>query len=164
MPSALRGPSASGHGTRECACYFAEPIRLTPLHVRNRLPRSYTGFTRITTLKLLLAIIQPPKLSAVRQALVKIGVERMTVCDAHGYARQRGQTVTYRGHEYKTNLLRKIVLEIMVNDDFVEKTIDTITSVSRTGTEGNIGDGKVFVLPAEDSIRIGETVRGPEGV
>jgi nitrogen regulatory protein P-II 1 len=114
--------------------------------------------------KLLLAIIQPPKLSALRQALERIGVERMTVCDAQGYARQRGQTVTYRGHEYKTNLLRKIALEIVVNDDFLERTVDTITKIARTGPQGSIGDGKIFILPVDEAVRIGGTTRGPEAV
>ena len=115
-------------------------------------------------MKLLLAIIQPPQLIAVRQALKKIGVERLTVCDAHGYARQKGQTETYRGHEYKTNLLRKVVLEIIVNDDFVDRTIDTISAIARTGPAGNIGDGKVFVLPVDETVRLGITLRGPEAV
>lgn len=115
-------------------------------------------------MKLLLAIIQPPKLAAVREALVKIGVERMTVCDSQGFARQRGRREMYRGHEYQTNLLRKVTLEIAVNDDFVERTIETIQSVARTGPEGTIGDGKIFVLPLEGAIRVGDAVTGPEAV
>src|SRR6185369_3180601 len=115
-------------------------------------------------MKLVIAILQPTKLEAVRQALNKIEVTRMTVCDAQGYGRQRGRTEMYRGHEYKTNLLRKIELEILVNDDFLERTIDTILSVARTGPEGTIGDGKIFVLPAEQVIRVSDVVRGPEGV
>ncbi len=115
-------------------------------------------------MKLVLAIIQPTKLDAVRDALVKVGVERMTVCDAQGYGRQRGQTAMYRGLEYKTNLLRKIALEIVVNDDFLERTVNTIEQVARTGTHGEIGDGKIFVLPVERTIRIGETIEGPGAV
>ena len=115
-------------------------------------------------MKLVLAIIQPTKLKAVREALVKAGVERMTVCDAQGYGRQRGQTATYRGHEYKTNLLRKITLEIVVNDDFLERTLDTLMETARTGPEGTIGDGKIFVLPTEESIMLAGDVRGPEAV
>jgi nitrogen regulatory protein P-II 1 len=114
--------------------------------------------------KLVLAIIQPTKLDAVRDALVKIGVERMTVCDAQGYGRQRGQTAMYRGLEYKINLLRKIALEIVVNDDFLDRTINTLEQVARTGTHGEIGDGKVFVIPVERTIRIGETTEGPGAV
>jgi|SRR5262249_20071177 len=115
-------------------------------------------------MRLVVAIIQPTKLSSVREALVKIGVTRMTVCDAQGFGRQRGQTEFYRGNEYRTNLLRKVALEIVVNDDFLERTVETLTSVARTGPEGNIGDGKIFVLPAEESIDIAGGVRGPEAV
>jgi len=114
--------------------------------------------------KLIIAIIQPTKLDPLREALVKIGVTRMTVCDAQGYGQQRGQTAMYRGHEYKTNLLRKIELEILVNDDFVERTIDTITHVARTGPEGSIGDGKVFIMPADSVVRISDVLQGPEAV
>jgi len=115
-------------------------------------------------MKLVFAIIQPPKLEAVRQALEKIEVLRMTVCDAQGFGRQRGRTEMYRGNEYTTQLLRKIVLEIVVNDDFLERTIDTIISVARTGPEGTIGDGKIFVLPADEAIQINDAARGPGAV
>lgn len=115
-------------------------------------------------MKMIYAIIQPPKLQAVQEALQKIGVERMTVCDAQGYGRQKGQTAMYRGVEYKTNLLRKVALEIVVNDDFLERTLDTITSVARTGSEGNIGDGKIFVIPTDETYQIGGTASGPEAV
>ncbi len=115
-------------------------------------------------MKMIIAIIQPTKLKAVREALVKIGVERMTVCDALGFGRQRGQTAVYRGIEYKTHLLRKIELEIAVNDDFVDRTIETLTNVARTGPEGNIGDGKIFVLPLENATRLSDEVIGPEAV
>lgn len=115
-------------------------------------------------MKLIVAIIQPTRLSAVEKSLRKIGVTRMSVCDAHGYARQRGRTEMYRGHEYKTNLLRKIALEIAVNDDFLERTIDVLTEISRTGTEGSIGDGKIFVLPMEEAIQIGGEERGPGAI
>ncbi len=115
-------------------------------------------------MKLVLAIIQPTKLAAVRKALQRIGVERMTVCDAQGFGRQRGQTATYRGIEYKTQLLRKVSLEIFVNDDFLDRTVDAILQVARTGSEGNIGDGKIFVMPADDAITIDGTDRGPSAV
>ena len=115
-------------------------------------------------MKLVLAIIQPPKLSALREALVKVGVERMTICDAQGYGRQRGQTPLYRGREYKTNLLRKIALEIVVNDDFLDRTIETIQRVARTGPEGEIGDGKIFILPCDQAIQLGGTDVGPSAV
>ncbi len=115
-------------------------------------------------MKLVVAIIQPTKLEAVRQALNKIEVTRMTVCDAQGYGRQRGRTEMYRGHEYKTHLLRKIALEILVNDDFLDRTIDTLMAVARTGPEGEIGDGKIFVMPALETISIAGPIRGPEAV
>jgi nitrogen regulatory protein P-II 1 len=113
---------------------------------------------------LVLALIQPPKLTAVREALTKIEVERMTVYDAQGYGRQRGRTEVYRGHEYKTDLLRKVALEIVVNDDFLERTVEAITEVARTGPEGSIGDGKIFILPVEEVFQIAGHVRGPEAV
>ena len=94
-------------------------------------------------MKMILAIVQPPKLSALREALEKVGVQRMTVCDAQGFGRQRGQTPMYRGREYKTNLLRKIALEIVVNDDFLDRTIATIERVARTGPEA-----KRYLRPA----------------
>jgi nitrogen regulatory protein P-II 1 len=115
-------------------------------------------------MKLIVAIIQPTKLKAVQEALANIGVERMTVCDAQGYARQRGQTEIFRGAEYKSQLLRKAALEISVNDDFLDRTVDVITTVARTGPDGNIGDGKIFVLPCDDAVAIGGEIRGPEAV
>jgi len=115
-------------------------------------------------MKMIIAVIQPTKLTAVKEALARCGVDRMTVCDAQGYGRQRGQTQMYRGAEYKTHMLRKIELEIVVNDDFLDRTIDAIMSVARTGPEGTIGDGKIFVLPVDETIRISETLRGPGAV
>ncbi len=119
---------------------------------------------RAHRMKLLLAIIQPTKLQAVREALFQAGVERLTICDAQGYGRQRGQTSTYRGVEYHVNMLRKISLEIWVNEDFVERTIDVLLKVAKTGTQGNIGDGKVFVLPTEEAYSIDSGTRGPGAV
>ena len=115
-------------------------------------------------MRMIVAVIQPTKLRAVREALSKIEVTRMTVCDAQGYARQRGQTEMYRGHEYHTDLLRKVALEIVVNEDFLDRTIETIMSVARTGPEGSIGDGKIWVLPVAEAIDISPLVRGPEAV
>lgn len=115
-------------------------------------------------MKMILALIQPTKLHPVQQALHRIGVERMTVCDAQGFGRQKGQTETYRGVEYKTHLLRKVALEIAVNDDFLDRTIETIKSIARTGRSGNIGDGKIFVLPMEQAIQIGGVEEGPAAI
>jgi nitrogen regulatory protein PII len=114
-------------------------------------------------MKLIIAIIQPPKLRPVQEALQRIGVERMTVCDAQGFGRQRGHE-TYRGTEHQTRLLRKVALEIAVNDDFLERTLETLIQVSRTGPQGTIGDGKIFVLPMEQAIQIGGVERGPGAI
>ncbi len=115
-------------------------------------------------MKLILAVIQPTKLDAVQQALTRIGVTRMSVCDATGFARQRGQLEIYRGAEYQTNLLRKVQLEIAVNDDFVQRTIECLEQVARTGTEGTIGDGKIFVLPMDEAIRVSDGQSGPGAI
>jgi nitrogen regulatory protein P-II 1 len=111
-------------------------------------------------MKMIFAVIQPTKLDAVHQALERLDVTRMTVCDAQGYARQRGQMEIYRGHEYKTNLLRKVALEIAVNDDFVDRTVECLEEVARTTAEGHIGDGKIFVVPMEEAIQISDGYRG----
>jgi nitrogen regulatory protein P-II 1 len=114
--------------------------------------------------KLILAIIQPTKLDTVRSALEQIGVESMTVCDSRGYARQRGKSPMYRGHEYKTNLLRKVTVEIAVHSDRLERVLECLSSVARSGPEGSIGDGKIFVLPVDEVVRLSDEVRGPEAV
>jgi len=111
-------------------------------------------------MKMVIAVIQPMKLDAVHQALSRHDVTRMTVCDAQGYARQRGQLEMYRGHEYQTNLLRKVAVEIAVNDDFLDRTVECLEEVARTSAEGHIGDGKVFVVPMEQAIQISDGYRG----
>ena len=111
-------------------------------------------------MRLILATIQPTKLSTVRQALAQVGVTSMTVCDAQGYARQRGQTAHFRGNEYRVDLLRKVTLEIGVQEDQLETVIDTIRTAARTGREGQIGDGKIFVMPMASVIDI----NGPQNV
>lgn len=115
-------------------------------------------------MKLIWAVVQPTKLAAVEKALIQIGVTRMTVLDAMGYARQRGQMETYRGREYETNLLRKVQLEIAVNEDFLDRTIECLEEFARTSVEGHIGDGKVFVLPMDEAIQISDGQRGPGAV
>jgi len=114
-------------------------------------------------MKLVLAVIQPTKLNAVREALDKVEVQRMTVCDSQGFARQRGRTEIFRGRE-SSGLVRKIVLEIVVNDDFLERTVETIAGVARSGPEGTIGEGSIFILPADEAIRIDNASRGPGAV
>ena len=115
-------------------------------------------------MKLIIAVIQPTKLEAVQQALNRLGVIRMSVGDAMGFARQRGQTETFRGAEYQTNLLRKVELEIAVNDDFVERAIECIVQTARTSKDGTIGDGKIMVLPLDDVIQISDSQRGPGAI
>jgi nitrogen regulatory protein P-II 2 len=115
-------------------------------------------------MKLILAIIPPSKLGAVKEALNQVEVFRLTVVDVQGFGRQKGQRELYRGHEFSVNMLRKVQLQIAVNDDFVEPTVNAIISAARTGPEGRIGDGKIFILPLEDCIRIRTGERGPEAI
>lgn len=115
-------------------------------------------------MKMVIAVIQPTKLQAVREALRGVEVTRLTVFDAQGYARQRGLPELYRGREYQAMLLQKVVLEIVVNDDFLERTIHTIVQAARTGPQGNIGDGKIFVVPVEEAIELQDGSRGPGAV
>ncbi len=115
-------------------------------------------------MKLIIAIIQPSKLEDVKTALSEVEVVRLTIMDVQGFGRQKGQTEVYRGREISLNLLRKVQLQIAVNDDFVEPTVEAIIRGGRTGTTGEIGDGKIFVLPLEDCIRIRTGERGTEAV
>ena len=115
-------------------------------------------------MKLIIAIIQPNRLEAVKAALADVEVFRLTVMDVQGFGRQRGQTEVYRGHEFTVNLLRKVQLMIAVNDEFLEPTIDAVMKGGRTGEGGEIGDGKIFVLPMEDCIRIRTGERGGEAI
>jgi nitrogen regulatory protein P-II 2 len=115
-------------------------------------------------MKLIIAIIQPSKLEAVKAALTEVEVFRLTVLDCQGFGRQKGQTEWYRGQEYKVNLLRKVQLQIAVNDDFVEPTIRAIVAGGRSGEKGQIGDGKIFVLPMDDCVRIRTGEHGREAI
>ena len=115
-------------------------------------------------MKLIVAIIQPSKLESVKQSLSDVEVFRLTVLDVQGFGRQRGHTETYRGHEIGVNLLRKVQLQIAVNDDFVEPTITAIVKGGRSGEQGEIGDGKIFVLPMDECVRIRTGERGSEAI
>ena len=115
-------------------------------------------------MKLIIAIIQPSCLEAVKDALTEVEVFRLTVMDVQGFGRQKGQTEVYRGHEVTVNLLRKVQLQIAVNEEFVEPTIGAIIKAGRTGPSGTIGDGKIFVLPLDDCIRIRTGERGHEAI
>src|SRR3954463_12579104 len=102
-------------------------------------------------MKLIIAVIKPFKLEEVKEALAEIGIEGMTVTEVKGFGRQKGHTEIYRGSEYTVDFLPKVKLEIVVNDDIVAKTVDTIVKSAKTG---KIGDGKVFVVALEEAIRI----------
>ena len=115
-------------------------------------------------MKYIVAIVQPSRLEAVKEALSKVEVFRLTVSDVQGLGRQKGHTEIYRGHEYQVNLIRKVKLEIAVNEEFVEATIEAIIRGGRTGQEGKIGDGKIFILPLEDAIRIRTGERGGDAI
>ena len=115
-------------------------------------------------MKLVIAIIQPTKLEAVREALDKSDVERITVCDAQTFGRRPELTEMFRGRKSTISPLRKVVLEVVVNDDFLDRTIKTISDTARTGVEGTLGDGKIFVLPADQAIQLGDASRGPGAV
>ena len=115
-------------------------------------------------MKLIIAIVQPSRLEAVKAALTEVEVFRLTVMDCQGFGRQKGQTEVYRGHEFAVNLLRKVQLQIAVNDDFVDATVNAILKGGRTGDSGEIGDGKIFVLPMDDCVRIRTGERGPDAI
>jgi len=114
--------------------------------------------------KLIIAIIQPARLEAVKQMLSEVEVFRLTVLDVQGFGRQRGHAESYRGHEISVNLIRKVQLQIAVNDDFVEPTIAAIIKGGRSGEHGEIGDGKIFVLPMDECVRIRTGERGGEAI
>lgn len=103
------------------------------------------------------AIIQPAKFEPVKQALINLGIDGMTVSDVRGHGRQKGHTEMYHGHEYTIDLLPKIKLEIVLKDDFVEKAVDAITNAATTG---KIGDGKIFLFKVEEAVRIRNLERG----
>src|SRR5262249_19533565 len=142
------------------ALLFSSSTRLACPHPRAREKRAL----RKTTMKLILAIIQPAKLEAVKEALKQVEVFRLTVVDVYGFGRQKGQSEAFRGHELTVNLVRKVQLQIAVNEDFVEPTVNAIMAAGRTGPEGRIGDGKIFILPLEEVIRIRTGERGPEAI
>jgi nitrogen regulatory protein P-II 1 len=115
-------------------------------------------------MKLIVAIIRPEKLEAVQLALNERDVYLMTVTDVRGCGRQRGHTEVYRGTEFKVQLLPKLKLEIAVNEAFVEATVEAIVHAARTAETGQIGDGKIFVLPLDDCVRIRTGERGTEAI
>ena len=102
-------------------------------------------------MKLVLAIIKPHKLDEVREALGEISIQGLTVSEARGYGRQKGHTEIYRGAEYETNLVPKIRIELVVEDDFAPRVVEAIEHAAQTGS---IGDGKIFVIDVAQAVRI----------
>ena len=112
-------------------------------------------------MKLIIAIIKPFKLEEVKEALAAAGIEGMTVTEVKGFGRQKGHTEIYRGSEYTVDFLPKVKIEIAVADESAGKTVETIAKAAKTG---KIGDGKVFVLPLEEVVRIRTDERGESAV
>ena len=108
-------------------------------------------------MKLISAIIKPFKLEEVKEALAEIGIEGMTVTEVKGFGRQKGHTEIYRGSEYTVDFLPKVKIEIAVSSEIAEKAVETIVKAAKTG---KIGDGKIFVLPIEEAVRIRTDERG----
>jgi nitrogen regulatory protein P-II 2 len=102
-------------------------------------------------MKLVIAVIKPFKLDEVREALTRVGIHGMTVSEVKGYGRQKGHTEIYRGAEYVVNFLPKLRLEVAVASEQVDKVMEALTVAARTG---QIGDGKIFVTPIEQALRI----------
>ena len=112
-------------------------------------------------MKLITAVVKPFRLDDVRNALAEVGVQGMTVTEVKGFGRQRGHTELYRGAEYVVDFLPKIKVEVAVEDDRVEEVMETICATARTG---KIGDGKIFVLPIEECVRIRTGERGEQAL
>lgn len=112
-------------------------------------------------MKLVVAIIKPFKLDEVKEALRSIGVNGLTTTDVQGFGRQRGHTEVYRGAEYQVDFVPKVKVEVMAHDDQVDQIVDAIL---KTGRTGKIGDGKIFVMPAEQVFRIRTGERGPDAI
>ncbi|MFC4351250.1 P-II family nitrogen regulator [Fodinicurvata halophila] len=107
------------------------------------------------------AIIKPFKLDEVKEALHEVGIKGITVTEAKGFGRQKGHTELYRGAEYVVDFLPKVKIEVVVDDNLVERAVDAITETARTG---RIGDGKIFVSSVDEVIRIRTGERGAEAV
>jgi nitrogen regulatory protein P-II 1 len=112
-------------------------------------------------MKLIIAIIKPFKLEEVKEALAAAGIEGMTVTEVKGFGRQKGHTEIYRGSEYTVDFLPKVKIEVAVSEDVAAKAVETIVKAAKTG---KIGDGKVFVLPLDEIVRIRTDERGESAV
>jgi nitrogen regulatory protein P-II 1 len=112
-------------------------------------------------MKLIVAIIKPFKLEDVKEALAAAGIEGMTVTEVKGFGRQKGHTEIYRGSEYTVDFLPKVKVEVAVADERAAKAIDAIAKAAKTG---KIGDGKIFIIPLEEVVRIRTDERGESAV
>ena len=112
-------------------------------------------------MKLIVAVIKPFKLDEVKEALHEIGLQGLTVTEAKGFGRQKGHTELYRGAEYVVDFLPKVKIEVVCDDEMVERAVEAIVNAARTG---RIGDGKIFVSPVEEVIRIRTGERGSDAV
>lgn len=115
-------------------------------------------------MKLIIAIIQPYRLEAVKTALSEVDVFRLTIVDCQGFGRQQGKSEMSGVEDLSINLRRKVQLQIAVNDEFVEPTIAALKETARSGPGGQIGDGKIFIVPMDDCIRIRTGERGPDAI
>ena len=107
------------------------------------------------------AIIKPFKLDDVKEALQEVGLQGMTVTDARGFGRQKGHTELYRGAEYVVDFLPKVKIELVVDDAQVERAVEAIKTAAHSG---RIGDGKIFIIPVDDALRIRTGESGPEAI
>ena len=107
------------------------------------------------------AIIKPFKLDEVKEALQEVGLQGITVLEAKGFGRQKGHTELYRGAEYVVDFLPKVKIELVVDDDMAERAVDAILQAAHTG---RIGDGKIFIIPVEEAIRVRTGERGSEAI
>jgi nitrogen regulatory protein P-II 1 len=115
-------------------------------------------------MKLIIAIIQPHRLEAVKSALSDVDVFRLTIVDCQGFGRQQGKSEMRGVEDLSINLRRKVQLQIAVNEEFVEPTVAALKKSARSGQGGQIGDGKIFILPMDDCIRIRTGERGPDAI
>ena len=107
------------------------------------------------------AVLQPSKLDAVKDALLEAGIEGMTILEARGHGRQKGHSEFYRGREYTIDLLPKVKIELVVNDEMKDKVVEAILGAARTG---HIGDGKIFISRIDEAIRIRNDERGETAI
>ena len=115
-------------------------------------------------MKKITAVIRPEKLNVIKKSLNSVEVFLMTITDARGYGSEKSPEEVYRGQEYSEGSIPKVKLEIAVNDNFVEPTVDAIVQAARSGDVGELGDGKIFIEPLEDCIRIRTGERGSEAI